>query len=361
MKKVIISSLVAATFIQSAATAKGRDLDLILGTVGAVTGGMIGNELGNRDTRVATTIISVVAGAVIGHELGRALDESDRRAHSEAQRRAFQGRVNERYTWNSSRNSRTGARGEIIVLREGRSRRDSLSCREYRSVINVGQRQEVNQGIACQRRDGSWYEVNEQEVSFNGVVVESERTETRSNIPNRRQDSVIIVNQDNDKVIHSRHSQRRSREEFKCVSRDNDGQRPYVMAIRNNSTYEVTKLRNLVFSNIQDCENNINELALVDDDVFTCASRDSDGSRPYSLFILDQRQASRLALTYSDIGTCKTSLSKSRITREVVALCASRDNDGSRPWVIHTIDRDTRALKKTMETFSTIEECYRNL
>ncbi len=360
MKKVILSGLVAATLIQSAATAKGRDLDLIFGTAGAVAGGMIGNEFGNGDTRVATTIIGVVAGAVIGHEIGRALDESDRRAYNEAHRHALEGRVNEHYRWDgSSRGSRSGARGEIIVLREGRERRQSLLCREYESVINIGRKKEVTRGVACQRRDGSWYEVKEHEVSFNGVIVQSQRTETQSNTQGRRRDR--RVSKEIERYNDSQVSSRRSRSEYKCVSRYNNGSSPYVMGVRDMTTYEVVKMENLTFSSLQSCERNIAEMTEIDNDVVTCASRYANGSSPYSLFFVDVNRATQVALTFSSVDSCKESLSRARITRKVVALCSSRYNNGSSPWVIYTIDRDTRELKSTVESYQSIQTCYNNL
>ena len=359
MKNIIISSLLVTSFTQSVAFADKQDLGTLLG--GAL-GGLLGNEL--VDGKVVPTIIGVVGGAVIGNQLGKALDDRDRLAYADAQRVALEGRVNDRHSWDGSmRGSRSGARGEIIILREGRSlRQQSTTCREYQSVINVGRRQEVNKGIACRRSDGSWYEVKEQEVSFGGVVVESQRTEEQGNVGKRRN------NNRNDRNNRQHDDNRNNspylgsnRSEYKCVSRDNDGARPYILSIRNRSTYEETKISNLVFSSVADCERAISESTVVARNTFVCSSRDRDGSRPYSLYTLDGSQASKLSLTFSTVESCKESITKARTTRQVVALCSSRDNDGSRPWSIYTIDHDTRSLSRTPQTYSSVEECFRNL
>lgn len=357
MKKMIVSSLVLTTLIQSSAFARDKDLDVLFGVAGGVAGAVIGNQFGNRDTRVATTIIGAVAGTLIGHELGRALEENDRRAYVEAHRHALDGRVNEHYRWDgSSRGSRSGARGDIVILREGRKRRGTEVCREYESVINVGRKQEVTRGIACRRGDGSWYEVKEQEVSFDGVVVQSQRTESRSEGMSERN-----IERRNERRERSRAIVMRPRLEYKCISRDNDGQRPYVLAIRDTATYQMTKISNLVFTSTQDCENTLNEAMLIDDDVYVCASRDRDGQRPYSLYTLNRGQADRINLSFPSISGCKDSLLKSRITSEVVALCSSRDNDGQRPYNIFTINRRSGNLNSVPESYNSIEQCYNNL
>ena len=183
MKKIIATGLILATMAQSVSFANHGET---AGTVGgAGLGGLIGNILGDGDP--LATVLGAVAGAVIGNQLGQQLDRADRTALGEAHREALNGQINRRYSWDGyNRGSRTRAYGEIVVLREGRRSRSSEVCREYQSVITIGRKQEVNKGYACRRSDGSWIEVKEQEVSFNGVIVESNREVEVINGQNKR-------------------------------------------------------------------------------------------------------------------------------------------------------------------------------
>lgn len=170
MKRIIASSLLVTTLIQSVgfqaqARNDGRDVGTI---IGGVIGGLIGSQVGEGDA--AATIIGVIAGGLIGREVGRSLDDSDRRAYADAQRRCLSGSPGQRVTWyGSSYGSRTGAYGEFAVLREGRHYSYSSVCREYESVVIAGGRRDSQRGYTCQNSDGSWVEVRQSEVVFTPV------------------------------------------------------------------------------------------------------------------------------------------------------------------------------------------------
>jgi surface antigen len=107
---------------------------------------------------------------MIGGKVGRDLDEADRRALVDAQNRALRDQLNRRNDWDGRNyGSRTGAHGTIVSTREGYNNRTGEYCREYVSVINLRDRTEETRGVACTRRDGSWYEVRETEVRFGGI------------------------------------------------------------------------------------------------------------------------------------------------------------------------------------------------
>ncbi len=73
-------SIFLASFISAAwATGEGELTGLGLG---AVTGGVIGNQFGHGTGRVATTAAGVVGGAIIGDQLGKRFDQPDNNANN---------------------------------------------------------------------------------------------------------------------------------------------------------------------------------------------------------------------------------------------------------------------------------------
>ena len=46
--------------------------------IGAITGGIIGNQFGKGSGKVAATLAGAVVGGIVGNEIGRSLDQRDR-------------------------------------------------------------------------------------------------------------------------------------------------------------------------------------------------------------------------------------------------------------------------------------------
>lgn len=154
------------------ALAKKRDVGAI---AGAIIGGIIGNELGGKNDKGLSTGLGIIVGAVIGNEIGRELDDSDRRAMAEAQRRAFDRPYGERVTWDGANyGSRTRSHGEFRTIRQGYMRNSRMICREYESIIVTSRKTTVKKGIACSQTDGRWTESRYEDVDFNDYVRPSE-------------------------------------------------------------------------------------------------------------------------------------------------------------------------------------------
>ncbi|KYG64494.1 hypothetical protein AZI85_03510 [Bdellovibrio bacteriovorus] len=167
-KKLVLGSLVVVSVVQYASPAFANK-EIIGNIIGGVIGGGIGTQIGKGNGNKAAIIIGAIAGTMIGGKLGRDMDEADRRACEEAQRRALRNRLGEREDWDGRRHGgRSGARGSVTTTREGYNNRTGEYCREYNSVIYLNNRSEETRGIACSRPDGSWYEVRETEVRFGG-------------------------------------------------------------------------------------------------------------------------------------------------------------------------------------------------
>jgi surface antigen len=117
--------------------------------VGAVAGGLIGNQFGHGAGRALATVTGAVVGGMIGNGIGRDMDEADRRAAIEAEYRALE--EDEESDW---RNDHSGHHG---YFKPRRSYRESgRVCREYEQTIYIHDRPETMVGRACRQPDGTW-------------------------------------------------------------------------------------------------------------------------------------------------------------------------------------------------------------
>ncbi|MDG0817946.1 beta-sandwich domain-containing protein [Bdellovibrio svalbardensis] len=168
-KRMIVGALLVTTIAQTASVAHAVNKEDIGGVIGGLIGGLAGTQIGKGNGNTAAIIIGAVAGSMIGSKVGANMDENDRRAVAEAQRRALEGRLNNNCDWDGrSYGSRTGARGRVTSTREGYNQYTGEYCREYRSTIYLSDRTEDTRGIACTRRDGSWYETQETNIRWGG-------------------------------------------------------------------------------------------------------------------------------------------------------------------------------------------------
>lgn len=216
-KKWIIGALVTTTGLQAS-------LPVVAGTkegsgqiLGAVTGALLGSQVGGGNGKVAATVVGAIAGSIIGGNIGRRMDEADRRAFYEAQRYCFSQSGNTSRSWSGRQyGSRTDARGTFATARQGRHYRTNEICREYSSSIYFNGKIENTTGIACQRSDGSFYEVRSSEVRFVG----ESRTVYRDNGPLLDQDDDTY---DRDQDRYDRNDRRRDDDRYDRDERYNQG------------------------------------------------------------------------------------------------------------------------------------------
>ncbi|MEL6298140.1 MAG: RT0821/Lpp0805 family surface protein [Pseudomonadota bacterium] len=123
--------------------------------IGAVAGGLIGNQFGKGSGNALATAAGAIVGGIIGHEIGRDLDAEDRRLAQEAEFRALEdGESGRAIPW---QNPDSGHRGEVIPRRAYREER--RVCREFEHRVWIDGRREVMTGRACRRPDGTWRNV----------------------------------------------------------------------------------------------------------------------------------------------------------------------------------------------------------
>ncbi len=92
--------------------------------VGAVAGGILGNQIGSGGGRVAATAIGAVVGGIVGSEIGKSMDQQDRMLAQQAEYDAFErGQSGMSRQW---RNPDNGHYGEIIPTRPYQPRRRRL-------------------------------------------------------------------------------------------------------------------------------------------------------------------------------------------------------------------------------------------
>lgn len=123
--------------------------------VGAVAGGLLGNQVGRGNGRTLATVAGALVGGIVGHQIGRSLDERDRMLAREAEYEALEeGRSGVARSW---RNPDSGRYGEVVPSRP--YRRGSQDCRDYAHTVYIDGRPEVLRGTACRTRDGEWRSV----------------------------------------------------------------------------------------------------------------------------------------------------------------------------------------------------------
>ena len=99
----------------SAASAQGRyyygeechEQNKTAGTVlGAIAGGIIGNQFGSGGGKAAATVGGVILGGALGNKIGSDIDCQDRPYAFRAYNDSFNGRVGHRYDWRGRRGAR---------------------------------------------------------------------------------------------------------------------------------------------------------------------------------------------------------------------------------------------------------------
>ena len=123
--------------------------------IGALAGGILGNQFGGGKGRIATTAIGAVIGGIVGSEIGRSLDQQDRMLAQRAEYAALErGESGRPHAW---RNPDNGRYGEVIPGPP--MQRGHEDCREYTHKIYVDGRPQAMRGIACRNPDGTWRNV----------------------------------------------------------------------------------------------------------------------------------------------------------------------------------------------------------
>ena len=140
----LVLALVACESKQDAGTA-----------IGAVAGGVIGNQFGRGAGKVATTLAGAVVGGIVGNEIGRSLDQRDRQLAQQAEMDAWErGPPGRPVRWSNPDNGRYG---EIIA--DDYYDRGGARCRNFVHRVWIDGHPQEMRGVACRNPDGTWTQV----------------------------------------------------------------------------------------------------------------------------------------------------------------------------------------------------------
>jgi surface antigen len=121
--------------------------------VGAVAGGIIGNQFGSGAGRALATVAGVVVGGLVGSEIGKSMDDADRRYALEAEYRALE--EDDEEEW---RNEKSGHYGRVKTRKTYRNA--GLQCREYEHTVYIDDEPQTMVGKACKQGDGTWKSIS---------------------------------------------------------------------------------------------------------------------------------------------------------------------------------------------------------
>ena len=152
MKRTLLALVLAGSFALT-----GCETNQDTGTlVGAVAGGVIGNQFGKGGGRAAATLAGAVIGGIAGNEIGRKMDARDRQLAQQAEYDAWErGQSGRPYKW---RNADNGRYGEVIPDKP--YRRGGLDCRDYTHKVYIDGQPQAMRGTACRNPDGTWTNVS---------------------------------------------------------------------------------------------------------------------------------------------------------------------------------------------------------
>jgi surface antigen len=123
--------------------------------VGAIAGGLIGNQFGKGAGRAFATVAGAMVGGIVGSEIGRSLDQRDRELARQAEMDAWERGVPGRpVRW---RNPDNGRYGEIVA--DDYYDRGGARCRNFVHRVWIDGTPQVLRGTACRNPDGTWSQV----------------------------------------------------------------------------------------------------------------------------------------------------------------------------------------------------------
>jgi surface antigen len=120
----------------------------VAAVLGGVTGAVIGSQASDERDRPVAIVLGTTLGAVIGAKIGEEIDNNDRACMGHALELAGERKT---VVWT---NERTGVRYRLTPTRNITSARQP--CREFRTIVSHGKRNETVTGMACRRGSGEW-------------------------------------------------------------------------------------------------------------------------------------------------------------------------------------------------------------
>ncbi len=147
-----------------------------------------------------------------------------------------------------------------------------------------------------------------------------------------------------------------------CISKDDDGLGPYSFALRDG--LEIKKKYLVTYRTMAECNATISIQDNVEDNTYICASRDNDGLRPYEVLIVASSNfEDRYIKTNVIPGSkdkCNQALIKKVKHQGIDHMCASKDGDGLRPYGLFRIGVNIHS-SLIGGVFNSFESCLNSL
>jgi surface antigen len=125
-----------------------RDRSHVATAVGAVAGGVIGNEVASGDNKLIAILAGAAIGGVIGNEIDKELDDDDRRCFGHSLELLEDG---SRVRWDGSRPNMF-----YSLTPTGRFERDGRVCRRFTLVRDWDGKKITRDAKACRHGEGEW-------------------------------------------------------------------------------------------------------------------------------------------------------------------------------------------------------------
>jgi surface antigen len=123
---------------------------------GTFLGAAIGMGLGalaGHDARPAAMTMGAMVGGIAGNQVGRKLDEADRLKMQQTQQAALEsGRSYDTSGWYSAESGNRGSTTSQPAYRND----EGQDCRQYAETVVIDGQEQRAYGTACRQPDGSW-------------------------------------------------------------------------------------------------------------------------------------------------------------------------------------------------------------
>ena len=154
---VTVAALLATACTQQGGGSSGSgptiNKEMIGGLAGATAGAIAGSNVGGGSGNVAAIAIGTLLGSKLGSEVGKSLDRADMLHHRRTSQRALEtAQPGQTLPWS---NPETGHSGSVTPQNYYQNQQGRY-CREYRQVIDVGNKAVEGYGTACRQPDGTW-------------------------------------------------------------------------------------------------------------------------------------------------------------------------------------------------------------
>ena len=136
-----------------AAYISNNDNEVLGSMIGAISGGVIGHQVGRGSGQALVTFAGVLLGSVVGGQIGRDLDDAERLKLASATQYALENqRSGTRTVWDNPDRRVCG----VVVPKPAFKNELNQYCREFQQSIVVGGKKQSAYGTACRQPDGQW-------------------------------------------------------------------------------------------------------------------------------------------------------------------------------------------------------------